>query len=85
MLNNCRAEDLVKQAERVRRSVTEVCFQTSAGALDVSVSVGAMSIRGVDERTSVESVIKQADLALYQAKAEGRNRVCLAEALMLVG
>jgi two-component system cell cycle response regulator len=82
VLNNCRAEDLLKQAERVRRSVTQDLFNTDAGELPVTVSIGATTLRGDGPTLPIESVVREADVALYQAKADGRNRVCLAEALV---
>ena len=85
VLNNCRAEDLPRQAERVRRSVTEDPFETHAGSLGVSVSIGATTLRGSGPMPTLQQVVKEADVALYQAKAEGRNRVCLAETLLSLG
>ena len=84
LLHNCRPEDLLKQAERVRRSVTDWPFETASGKLGATVSIGAIALRGVGEVMSVEAVIKETDRALYQAKADGRNRVCLAESCLVV-
>jgi two-component system cell cycle response regulator len=61
-------------AERVRQSMAEKTFEVgTARPLSVTVSVG-VSIREnlVD---TPESLIKRADVALYRAKREGRNRV----------
>jgi two-component system cell cycle response regulator len=85
VLNGCRAEDLPNQAERVRRSVTDEAFETDAGSLPVSISIGATTLRADGTDLSVEQVVKEADVALYQAKADGRNRVCLADALVSAG
>jgi len=43
---------------------------------NVTVSIGISEIKKADD---ADSWFKRADLALYEAKAEGRNRVCLAE------
>jgi two-component system cell cycle response regulator len=83
LLNNCRPEDLLKQADRVRRAITAEPFDTGAGDLTVTASLGALALRGAGELMSSESVIKEVDRALYQAKADGRNRVCLAESCMV--
>jgi two-component system cell cycle response regulator len=64
-----------KVAERVRAEIAQTPFQIgSAGAtMNITVSVGVSSLRrGAD---SVENLMKRADVALYEAKTGGRNRV----------
>lgn len=62
-------------AERLRRSVAAAPFTAPglAQSLDVTVSIGVACCDGGDE--SVESLLKRADEALYEAKRTGRNRV----------
>jgi two-component system cell cycle response regulator len=61
-------------AERVRMAVAERSFETAAGPeLTVTVSVGvALNESATD---TPEMILKRADVALYRAKREGRNRV----------
>ncbi|HWA17928.1 MAG TPA: PleD family two-component system response regulator [Devosia sp.] len=61
-------------AERVRMSVAERTFQTPGERpLAVTCSVGvALNETAAD---TPESILKRADVALYRAKREGRNRV----------
>lgn len=71
-----------KAAERLRRRVEEYRFPivpTDDGeeTIDITVSLGVAATSG--EVESGEQLIKAADEALYRAKEEGRNRVCLAE------
>lgn len=63
-------------AERVRQAIGEKAFDINAQRpLTVTVSVGvSFNETGAD---TPESLIKRADLALYRAKREGRNRVIL--------
>jgi len=62
-------------AERLRANVAKDPFRVRGGddqALEITISVGAAMFEpGVD---SVDSVIKKADDALYEAKRSGRNK-----------
>ena len=61
-------------AERVRMAVAERSFDTGGTrALTVTVSVGLAL--NESERDTPEMILKRADVALYRAKREGRNRV----------
>ena len=61
-------------AERVRMAVAEQDFETSGtNALPITVSVGVTLNEG--EADTPEQLLKRADVALYRAKREGRNRV----------
>jgi two-component system cell cycle response regulator len=61
-------------AERVRTAVAERTFDTSARQpLSVTVSVGVAL--NETENDTPEMILKRADVALYRAKREGRNRV----------
>jgi two-component system cell cycle response regulator len=64
-----------KVAERVRAEIAQTPFQagSSGTTINVTVSVGVSSLRrGAD---SVQDLMKRADVALYEAKTGGRNRV----------
>lgn len=77
----CKPADLVTSAQRLRRCIAESKFDTSAGPLLVTLSIGVASggdARGLCQDT--ESLLRAADTALYAAKAEGRNRVAVAPA-----
>jgi len=62
-------------AEQLRQKVEEMRWK---GGKAVTVSVGVASFP--DSGEDVESLIRQADVALYQCKRDGRNRVALAAA-----
>jgi diguanylate cyclase (GGDEF)-like protein/PAS domain S-box-containing protein len=47
----------------------------------ITASIGVTVFSG-DKTTSIDMVLKEADIAMYQAKAGGRNRVCFFEKKM---
>ncbi|MEO5805669.1 PleD family two-component system response regulator [Devosia sp.] len=61
-------------AERVRAAVADHGFDIAPGkALGVTVSLGVTLNESLSD--TPESLLKRADVALYRAKREGRNRV----------
>ncbi|NGN40062.1 PleD family two-component system response regulator [Mesorhizobium sp. CGMCC 1.15528] len=64
-----------KVAERIRSEIAQTPFAVGKDGqtLNVTISVGVSSLRrGTD---TVEDLMKRADVALYEAKTGGRNRV----------
>ncbi len=59
-------------AERLRRAVENTTFQTDAGELELSISLGLAS--GSNMPLDLEALIEAADRALYAAKEAGRNQ-----------
>jgi two-component system cell cycle response regulator len=64
-----------KVAERIRHEIESLPFAIGGGtqALRVTVSIGVASM--IPGKDSVETLMKRADAALYEAKNTGRNRV----------
>ncbi|MBX3577881.1 MAG: PleD family two-component system response regulator [Rhizobiaceae bacterium] len=64
-----------KVAERIRAEIAQTPFAIGAAgkAIDVTVSVGVSSLRKTGD--TVDDLMKRADVALYEAKSGGRNRV----------
>jgi len=65
----------LKLAERLRRACAGLAFQSQSGPFHVTCSLGVSRWMAGD---SVETLMKRADVALYRAKVEGRNRVAAA-------
>ena len=64
-------------AERIRKVIEAELFEIGAGAIRVTTSLGVTSISTMSDNHEIDDLIKRADIALYQAKDEGRNRVCV--------
>ena len=60
-------------AERLRRRCADTEIPTPGGIARITCSFGVADVSGTDR--SVGELLKRADLALYCAKAAGRNRV----------
>ncbi|WP_026479792.1 PleD family two-component system response regulator [Ahrensia sp. 13_GOM-1096m] len=68
------AQMAAEVAERLRESVEEAGFASGDQVLSVTTSVGVATLnRNSDDNMS--DLLKQADTALYEAKAGGRNKV----------
>jgi two-component system cell cycle response regulator len=81
VLGDCPDEYLSGLAEHMRRSISDVPFQTSAGPLRVTLSAGAITIAHFDGSLPMEHYLNEADRALYQAKRLGRNQVIHVESM----
>lgn len=67
-------EDALAVANKIRTKVSENEIDVYAGSkLRKTVSIGLSMFP--EDSSSLESVIKQADIALYEAKSKGRNKV----------
>ncbi len=74
VIPGCGEACALAQAERVRDSISSTPFQTGAGEISVTCSLGlAWTARG--ESSSAGTLLRSADEALYGAKDTGRNRV----------
>jgi diguanylate cyclase (GGDEF)-like protein len=63
-------------AERIRRSVENTSFDMGQTQIHITISLGISNFP-IHRMKSKEELVKMADLALYEAKKGGRNRVCI--------
>lgn len=76
VLPQTEAAQAMEVAERLRHAVEHTAIPLDEGLpLGVSISVGVAPFSG--SKTSFDTLLTQADKALYEAKHQGRNRVCL--------
>lgn len=66
----------VERAQALRQQVAERRWLADGQPIGVTLSVGVACAHNA--RVAPAALIDMADRALYQAKAEGRNRVCMA-------
>ncbi|WP_457638737.1 putative bifunctional diguanylate cyclase/phosphodiesterase [Persephonella sp.] len=68
-------DNAVKLAERIRRKISEFSFEINNYVLTITVSIG---VAGLGEHgKTFEEILQAADLALYEAKRKGKNRVAV--------
>ena len=77
VLNNCDSTQAIARAEQVRSGIANHPVRTTRGPLPITMSLGLFATRDWDLHI-VEEVLREVDLALYQAKGDGRNCVRLA-------
>ena len=68
VLAGCEVDDALYKAERIRQKVEE---------MDMTVSIGVAVFDDASQNLLIEERINLADLALYQAKNAGKNKVIL--------
>jgi diguanylate cyclase (GGDEF)-like protein len=78
VLNNCDSTQAVVRAVEVLNKIAQHPIQTVRGPLPITMSLGVLASQEWDLQL-VEEILGEADLALYQAKADGRNCVRLAK------
>lgn len=69
--------DVLITAERLRHHVCCEPIATERGLLSVTISLGVAAFK--NHNSTLEQLLDEADQALYQAKAAGRNCVCVHE------
>jgi diguanylate cyclase (GGDEF)-like protein len=79
LLPNCSASATWNKAELLRAALTREPIETQSGALKITMSIGGVATEDWPAK-SANQILQMADLALYRAKEEGRNRTVMAGA-----
>ena len=77
LLPGCNSNAAAKLSERLRKAVEAASFLCEGQELDVTVSIGC-DVRNPESDLATEAMVNRADKALYESKANGRNRVTMA-------
>jgi diguanylate cyclase (GGDEF)-like protein len=77
LLPGAGADDVAQIGERIRRAVSETTVAEGDQRIGVTVSLGGTTYHDSGS-SSPESLVAQADAALYEAKAAGRDRLLVA-------
>lgn len=62
----------LQTAQRLRQAISRIAIDAPSGVLRLTASIGVVYL---DDQPDIETLLNQADSALYQAKHEGRNRI----------
>lgn len=75
LLNNISYDNAIIFAEKIRRMIADKAFKAKShsNTLKLSVSIGVASYKAGEGK---DEIFERADLALYQAKTNGRNQTC---------
>lgn len=83
ILNDCEDSVLHARADEIRTLISSSPVQANQELISVTISIGAATLDVDDAPITIEQVLALADAALYQAKRLGRNRVILADRLVI--
>ena len=76
LLPDCTKENAKQLAEKVRKKIEQEKIVLRRQETNITVSIGVSTFP--KDAQMKEELIYKADHALYRAKEEGRNRVCIA-------
>ncbi len=71
----CGLKTTLERANEIREHVAHEVIKDGSIELRVTVSMGVTAVAHGRKDVRLETVLQQADVALYQAKTKGRNRV----------
>lgn len=79
ILSGCPGAEALHRADELRQAMEATPVTTACGPIPLTVSIGVLPVREWDYPTA-DTLLREVDVALYAAKADGRNRCRLAVA-----
>ncbi len=73
VMSNTGLEEATESAERLRKAISEYNFDITNCPITVSIGIALYP----SDSSSLQDLLSNADRALYRAKHEGKNRVCV--------
>ncbi|MGH9605304.1 MAG: sensor domain-containing diguanylate cyclase [Terracidiphilus sp.] len=77
ILSDCTAADALVRADQLRETIAATPVVTKCGPISMTISFGVLAAEGLGDLT-LEEKLRAADVALYAAKAAGRNQCKMA-------
>jgi len=77
LLSQINREDAYTLAEKIRKEVENITINCEGQNVFIRTSIGIT--QNAEEDSSFDDIFSRSDMALYQAKNEGRNRTCYIE------
>lgn len=77
LLSQINSDDAYILAERIRNEIENIFTTYEGQNIFITTSIGISENRDTD--TEFENIFSRSDMALYQAKNEGRNKTCFIE------
>jgi diguanylate cyclase (GGDEF)-like protein len=78
ILGETNTTDALLITERIRQAISELKFERDNDRFSLTMSFGVSCSDNILHKKTEETLLLEADSALYHAKNDGRNRVCIA-------
>jgi diguanylate cyclase (GGDEF)-like protein len=75
ILNDCKRASAQSRSDSIRQTIAQTQVAVAGVSLPVTMSIGSVLHEGGADIGELETMLAQADAALYRAKANGRNCV----------
>lgn len=85
VIPSCNPDDVLAKTERMRRVVADQPIDTPAGKIFSTLSMGTVAVATDSGAVDYEELVRACDVALYAAKAKGRNCVEIASSCPTIG
>ena len=78
---NTNKQEALIVGERIRKTIENKVFNYESQDIKITISIGISEYRH-NSKISIFQCVKESDIAMYEAKHRGRNRVVVYESIM---